>query len=103
MLTMEFLQSVVDVENEIAYREGRQPSLVDRRFEQFFEHVSRLPDVLRANIYTPDRKVIWSSDPRSNMCSKKAPTRSWKSRSAGRCTSKWASPERTIRSPSARI
>ena len=64
MLTMEFLQSVVDVENEIAYREGRQPSLVDRRFEQFFEHVSRLPDVLRANIYTPDRKVIWSSDPK---------------------------------------
>jgi signal transduction histidine kinase len=63
VLTMEFLQSVVDVENGIAYREGRQPSLSDRHFEQFFEHVSRLPDVLRANIYTPDRVVIWSSDP----------------------------------------
>jgi signal transduction histidine kinase len=64
VLTMEFLQSVVDVENEIAYREGRLPDLGDRHFEQFFAHVSRLPDVLRANIYTPDRTVIWSSDPK---------------------------------------
>jgi len=63
ILTMEFLQSVVDVENELAYRDGRQPSLGDRHFEQVFERVSRLPDVLRANIYTPDRTVIWSSDP----------------------------------------
>lgn len=61
--TMEFLQSVVDVENDIAYREGRVPDLGDRHFEQFFGHVARLPDVLRANIYTPDRTVIWSSDP----------------------------------------
>ena len=64
VLTMEFLQSVVDVENEIAYGEGRLPDLGDRHFEQFFTHVSRLPDVLRANIYTPDRNVIWSSDPK---------------------------------------
>jgi signal transduction histidine kinase len=62
VVTMEFLQSVVDVENDIAYREGRLPDLGDRHFEQFFTHVSRLPDVLRANIYTPDRTVIWSSD-----------------------------------------
>ena len=61
-LTMEFLQSVADVENDIARREGRQPDIGDHRFEQFFEHVSRLPDVLRAKIYTPGRRVIWSSD-----------------------------------------
>lgn len=67
VLTMEFLQSVADVENDIAYSEGRQPDLGDRHFEQFFEHVSRLPDVLRANIYTPDRKVIWSSDPKVQL------------------------------------
>jgi signal transduction histidine kinase len=64
VLTMEFLQSVADVENDIAYNEGRVPDLGDRHFEQFFTHVSRLPDVLRANIYTPDRTVIWSSDPK---------------------------------------
>ncbi|HZN23820.1 MAG TPA: ATP-binding protein [Burkholderiales bacterium] len=62
VVTMEFLQSVTDVENDIARREGRQPDLRDRGFEQFFQHVARLPDVLRANIYTPDRRVIWSSD-----------------------------------------
>jgi two-component system, NtrC family, sensor histidine kinase HydH len=64
VVTSEFLQSVVDVENDTARREGREPYLGDPRFEQFFEHVSRLPDVLRANIYTPDRRVIWSSDPK---------------------------------------
>jgi two-component system sensor histidine kinase HydH len=61
-LTKEFLQSVVDVENETGYRNGDDPDLRDRHFEQFFEHVSRLPDVLRANIYAPDRRIIWSSD-----------------------------------------
>ena len=61
-VTMEFLQSVVDVENATARREGRQPDLGDQRFEQFFQHVSQLPDVLRAIIYTPDRRVIWSSN-----------------------------------------
>jgi signal transduction histidine kinase len=67
VVTMEFLQSVVDVENDIAYREGRVPDLGDRHFEQFFAHVARLPDVLRANIYTPDRRVIWSSDPKVEL------------------------------------
>jgi hypothetical protein len=61
-VTMEFLQSVVDLDSEIAHRQGRRPDLGDGQFEQFFEHVSRLPDVLRANVYTPDRRVIWSSD-----------------------------------------
>jgi signal transduction histidine kinase len=61
-LTTEFLQSVVDVENDIARRAGREPDLGDHRFEQFFERISRLPDVLRANIYTRDRRVIWTSD-----------------------------------------
>lgn len=70
--TMEFLQSVVDVENDIAYGEGRQPDLGDRHFEQFFAHVSRLPDVLRANIYTPDRTVIWSSDPKVEVAGRVA-------------------------------
>jgi signal transduction histidine kinase len=64
VVTSEFLQSVVDVENDIAYGEGRVPDLGDRHFEQFFGHVARLPDVLRAKIYTVDRKVIWSSDPK---------------------------------------
>ncbi|HSQ03530.1 MAG TPA: ATP-binding protein, partial [Burkholderiales bacterium] len=64
-VTMEFLQSVADVENEIVYRQGRQPELRQQHFEEFFEHVSRLPDVLRANIYTPDRMRVWSSNRQS--------------------------------------
>jgi two-component system, NtrC family, sensor histidine kinase HydH len=67
VLTMELVQSVADVENELAHAEGRLPDLKDRHFEEFFRHVSRLPDVLRANIYTPDRKVIWSSDPKMDL------------------------------------
>jgi signal transduction histidine kinase len=66
-LTKEFLQSVADVENDISYRSGHEPDLRVRGFEQFFEHVSRLPDVLRANIYTPDRRIIWSSDSKVHL------------------------------------
>jgi len=63
-LAMEYLQSVADVEAEGAYRAGHAPDLRDRDFAEFFVHVSRLPDVLRANIYTTDRTLIWSSDER---------------------------------------
>ena len=35
--------------------------------------MARLPDVLRANIYTPDRKGIWSSDPKVQLFRKPPP------------------------------
>jgi signal transduction histidine kinase len=61
----EFLNSIVRVE---AYdRRGfgmRQMSETsgDPETQEFFEHVARLPDVVRANVYDATGEVLWSSD-----------------------------------------
>jgi len=53
VVSMEFIQSV----SQINY-------LADQgQTREFFEHVSRIPDVLRATIYGADESIVWSSDP----------------------------------------
>ncbi len=37
---------------------GRSPE-----FAEFFAHIAAMPDVLRANIYTPQYRMLWSSRP----------------------------------------
>lgn len=39
------------------------PELRDRVRGEFFDHLAQLPDVLLANVYAPDRQVIWSTNP----------------------------------------
>ena len=63
VLTMQFLQSAADVETKEASATGREPTLREKDFEEFFRHVAGLPGVLRANIYARDRTLVWSSDP----------------------------------------
>ena len=62
VLTMEFVQSVVRTdatEPHFAQSKGGQltPAL-----EETLKEISGMPDVLRANVYTPDRVVLWSTD-----------------------------------------
>ncbi|MFZ5510833.1 MAG: sensor histidine kinase [Pseudomonadota bacterium] len=61
VLTREFVQSVVLVEKAGTYfldrGEGRATELEDA-----FDHIARMPDVLRANVHSLERVVIWSSD-----------------------------------------
>ena len=53
VVSMEFIQSV----SQINY-------LADKgQTREFFQHVSRIPDVLRATIYGTDESIVWSSDP----------------------------------------
>lgn len=35
----------------------------DQNLEEFFHHVSAIPDIVRVNIYARDRTVLWSSTP----------------------------------------
>lgn len=61
-LTRDFVHSVVLVETplqQFLVAPGPLPPAV----EASFEHIARMPDVLRANVYGLDRRVIWSSDP----------------------------------------
>ena len=58
----EVVQSIAEVQDTSAYFLGTAANARDRSLEEFFAHVGKLPDVLRANIYAQDQRVIWSTD-----------------------------------------
>ncbi|MDU8943176.1 sensor histidine kinase [Ovoidimarina sediminis] len=65
VVSMEFLNSIVRVEEEDPYSLGMTritDPTDDPETQEFFLHVSRLPDVFRANVYAPSGEVLWSSD-----------------------------------------
>jgi signal transduction histidine kinase len=58
----QLVKSIVEVEDARGYfLEGEGGHAGD--FVEFLAHLSKLPGVLRANVYGVDRKVLWSSDP----------------------------------------
>ena len=62
-VSMEFLNSIVRVENATSYFLGMtsdQETIADTK--ELIVHVSRLPDVFRANVYSHAGVVLWSSD-----------------------------------------
>ena len=59
---MEVVQSIAEVQDTSGSFLGGNTDVRERRLEEFFAHISKLPDVLRANIYALDQKVLWSSD-----------------------------------------
>jgi two-component system, NtrC family, sensor histidine kinase HydH len=62
-LTQEFVNSLLMVETPLqAYIAEPSPKL-EARMADSFQHLVRLPDMLRTNIYGRDQRVIWSSDP----------------------------------------
>jgi two-component system sensor histidine kinase HydH len=61
-LTAQFVQGVIDVEGAASYFEQLQAGH-SNYMEQLLQHIARSPDVLRTNLYSRDRIVIWSSDP----------------------------------------
>lgn len=60
-LTAQFVQGVIDVEGAASYFDLQQPAS-SNYMEQLLAHIARSPDVLRTNLYSRDRLVIWSSD-----------------------------------------
>jgi two-component system, NtrC family, sensor histidine kinase HydH len=62
-LTRDFVHSLMVVEkplhNYLRNPDGAPPQLV----LDAFEHIGRMPDVVRANVYGRNRQVVWSSDP----------------------------------------
>ena len=62
VLTQEFVQSLVQVEKSLQ-RYFADPSRgLDDEIEGSFKHIAALPDMLRANVYDTQRRIIWSSD-----------------------------------------
>jgi signal transduction histidine kinase len=61
VLTMEFVQSTFLVEKP-AFLYGGEPSPNDATASGILLHLSKLPDVMRANLYLANRQLHWSSD-----------------------------------------
>jgi len=59
---MQFVQGIVDVENASPYFESTATDDL-KYLERLLERMSASPDVLRANMYSRDRRILWSSDP----------------------------------------
>jgi two-component system, NtrC family, sensor histidine kinase HydH len=61
-VSREFVQSIVTSQSAIeaftAHGASDNPA-----FMRFFTHLAAMPGVQRANVYLPDRSVLWSSDP----------------------------------------
>jgi len=61
-LTQEVVNSLVRVDKAQRFFVAASPR-PPAEFREFLDHVSQLPDVLRVNMYSPERVVLWSSDP----------------------------------------
>lgn len=70
-VSTEFLNSVVHVENATGYFLNSSTASADQDIEELLTHVGRLPDVFRANVYSGDGRILWSSD--SEMTGKTFP------------------------------
>ncbi len=63
-LGRDFVQSIANTQQIAVFlaspqaKEEPPPSVTE-----FFAHVAAMPDVIRANVYAPDRHVLWSSRP----------------------------------------
>lgn len=61
-VSRDFVQSIANIQQIAGFFASAQgtpaPSVTE-----FFAHVAAMPDVIRANIYAPDRRVLWSSRP----------------------------------------
>ncbi len=59
-ISREFMQSIADIQNVVGF--FREPhTLPAPSIVEFFAHVAAMPDVIRANVYAQDRRVLWSS------------------------------------------
>lgn len=59
-ISMEFVRSIAAVQEARGYFTGERAA--DRNLVEFFNHISTMPHVLRANVFSQERKIIWSSD-----------------------------------------
>jgi signal transduction histidine kinase len=62
VLTRDFVHSLILVEQPLQAFFASPGEGVPPQAEASLAHFSRMPDVLRTNVYGPDRTLIWSSD-----------------------------------------
>jgi signal transduction histidine kinase len=60
-ITAGFVRSIVATENAYDFFSGATGAGT-QPFQDFLGHVNRIPGVLRINVYSADRRMVWSSD-----------------------------------------
>jgi signal transduction histidine kinase len=61
-LTMEAVQTVAQIELATDFFVSRKYDEDNRNLREFFQYLTSLHDVLRANVYATDGTIIWSTD-----------------------------------------
>lgn len=61
-VSTQYVNSIVRTVGATSYFHGDSYNPKAPEMETFFKQVSRLPEVIRANVYSQDRTVLWSSD-----------------------------------------
>ena len=61
-ISRDFIQSIANIQQVVGYFRAPTPQ-ASSSVTEFFAHVAAMPDVLRANVYSPQRRVLWSSQP----------------------------------------
>ena len=62
VVTREFVQSIARTDETAPYFAAAGSDSRPLLLEDSFRHFAQMPDVLRANVYSRERRVIWSSD-----------------------------------------
>lgn len=62
VVSMEFIQSISQINDPAPYFRGSHYAGDRAQLEEFFRHITLIPNVLRANVYAKDQSIIWSSD-----------------------------------------
>lgn len=62
-ITAGFIRSIVATENAYSYFDVSVSAAGPRQLQDFLDHMTRIPGVLRTNVYSADRRMLWSSDP----------------------------------------
>ncbi len=69
-VTTEFIQSVIDASTTtLAAGDLGQYANQNGRLVELLGHISHIPDVVRANVYSPDEVLVWSTE--KNLIGKK--------------------------------
>lgn len=64
VVSMEVIQAVANTEDLELLLGKPDFAAYPHAIPEFFTHVASMPDVFRVAIYTPDRTIAWSSDPK---------------------------------------